>query len=490
MSIQSVNPRTGESFGPIIPSSTSLQIDAMIDGAVSAFTQWSMTSATNRAKVLTALADALDANVEKLVEIADAETGLGLPRLTGEVGRTTFQIRSFAGALNKGEFVSPLLDSAVDAPLPQGHPKFLKTVRAIGPVAVFGASNFPFAFSVLGGDTASALAAGCSVVIKAHPAHPQTSQLSFDIAKKALADAGAPEGIISLGHGFEFGKTVITDPRMSAGAFTGSKAGGRALFDMAQDRQTPIPFYGELGSVNPVVVTESAMSDVTAFAGAYLDSLLMGNGQFCTNPSVLFVPESAEFIAAVQEQLAQRDPAPFLSQATKTLHDKNRADVIAKTHAQVLQGKSAPTQGFFSSPAVLVVTAQSVLTQPELLATECFGPTGVVVTYANPDELLVLLSKIEGALVGSLFSQKIAADEEHILNALALKAGRVAFNAWPTGVAVTAGQNHGGPYPASTSSLHTSVGTSAIARFLRPVAFQGLPDETFIAVTADPVRGK
>ncbi|CAB4905581.1 unannotated protein [freshwater metagenome] len=259
---------------------------------------------------------------------------------------------------------------------------------------------------------------------------------------------------------------------------------------MAQDRQTPIPFYGELGSVNPVVVTESAMSDVSAFAGAYLDSLLMGNGQFCTNPSVLFVPESAEFIAAVQEQLSQRDPAPFLSEATKTLHDNNRAEVIAKTHAQVLQGKSAPTQGFFSSPAVLVVTAQSVLTQPELLATECFGPTGLVVTYANPAQLLTILSKLEGALVGCLFSLKISDLEEQILNALALKAGRVAFNAWPTGVAVTAGQNHGGPYPASTSSLHTSVGTSAITRFLRPVAFQGLPDESYTAVTADTVRGK
>ncbi len=490
MSIQSVNPRTGEVFGPEIAASKPSDIDSMIAGAVSAFATWSQFSASKRAKVLISLADALDANVGKLVEIADAETGLGVPRLTGEVGRTTFQFRSFAEALNSGDFVAPILDAALDAPVPQGHPKFLKTFRAIGPVAVFGASNFPFAFSVLGGDTASALAAGCSVVIKAHPAHPQTSQLSFEIAKKALADAGAPEGLISLGHGFDFGKSVINDSRISAGAFTGSKAGGRALFDMAQDRQTPIPFYGELGSVNPVVVTESAMSDVSAFAGAYLDSLLMGNGQFCTNPSVLFVPESAEFIAAVQEQLSQRDPAPFLSEATKTLHDNNRAEVIAKTHAQVLQGKSAPTQGFFSSPAVLVVTAQSVLTQPELLATECFGPTGLVVTYANPAQLLTILSKLEGALVGCLFSLKISDLEEQILNALALKAGRVAFNAWPTGVAVTAGQNHGGPYPASTSSLHTSVGTSAITRFLRPVAFQGLPDESYTAVTADTVRGK
>lgn len=490
MSIQSVNPRTGESFGPIIAPTTSAQVDSMIASAVTAFEKWSLTSATSRAKVLFALADALDANTEKLVEIADAETALGIPRLTGEVGRTTFQLRTFAQALEKGEFVAPSIDSAVDAPLPQGHPKFLKTLRAIGPVAVFGASNFPFAFSVLGGDTASALAAGCSVVIKAHPAHPQTSQLSFDIAKKALTDAGAPEGIISLGHGFDFGKSVITDPRISAGAFTGSKAGGRALFDLAQDRECPIPFYGELGSVNPVVVTSTALSDVNAFAGAYLDSLLMGNGQFCTNPSVLFVPDNAEFIKAVQEQLSHREPSPFLSEATKSLHDKNRADVISKTSARLLQGKSAPTQGFFSSPAVLVVSAQSVLTHPEYLATECFGPTGLVVTYSHSDELHAVLSKLEGALVGCLFSQNISTAEELILNALASKAGRVAFNAWPTGVAVTAGQNHGGPYPASTSSLHTSVGTSAITRFLRPVAFQGLPDESYRAVTADTVKGK
>lgn len=490
MSIQSVNPRTGEQFGPVFASTTPKEIDQIIAAAVASFGTWSQMAAADRARILNSLADGLDANVERLVDIADSETGLGKVRLTGEVGRTTFQIRAFAGVLARGEFVSPQLDAAVDAPLPQGHPKFLRTYRGIGPVAVFGASNFPFAFSVLGGDTASALAAGCSVVIKAHSAHPQTSQLTFDIAAKALTDAGAPAGLIGLGHGREFGVAIITDPRISAGAFTGSRGGGRALFDLAQSRESPIPFYGELGSVNPVVVTESALTDLAAFTGAYLDSLLMGNGQFCTNPSLLFVPANCGFLAEVESQLAQREPLPFLSETTKLLHDKNR-DLLAKsTDAASYVGKAAPEVGFFSSPQILVLTAEHVAAHLDQLGIECFGPTGVVITYSSLQEVEGILAQLEGALVGCLFSSPTDSSAGSLLNALASISGRVVFNAWPTGVAVTAGQHHGGPYPASTSSLHTSVGINAITRFLRPVTFQGLPDELYPAVTLEHVKGQ
>ena len=490
MSIQSVNPRSGEQFGPLFASTTSGEIDRMIAAATSSFGTWSHMAGIDRARILGSLADALDANVERLADMAESETGLGKVRLVGEIGRTTFQIRSFAEALTRGEFVSAKLDGVVDAPLPQGHPKFLRTHRGIGPVAVFGASNFPFAFSVLGGDTAAALAAGCSVIIKAHPAHPQTSQLTFDIASKALTDAGAPAGLIGLGHGFEFGKEVITDPRIKAGAFTGSRSGGRALFDLAQSRHTPIPFYGELGSVNPVVVTESALADVTAFVGTYLDSLLLGNGQFCTNPSLLFVPANPDFLAQVRSQLVAREPLPFLSEPTKSLHDKNRELLVKSTDAVIYSGKPVPEVGFYSSPEVLVLTAEQVAADPGKLSVECFGPTGVIITYSSIREVEEILAQLEGALVGCLFSAPTDSSVGSLLNALASMSGRVAFNSWPTGVAVTTGQHHGGPYPAATSPLHTSVGINAMTRFLRPVTFQGVPDELYKTVTLDKVKGQ
>ena len=475
MTTQSVDPRTGLSFGPIYPETENEPRDAIIARAISAYPIWMRTSSEKRAEFLVRIADALDAHTEELVILADSETALGVARLTGEVARMTFQFRAFALALENG-ITKNVLDAAVDAPLPQGHPKFVKTYRGIGVAAVYGASNFPFAFSVLGGDTASALAAGCPVIVKAHPAHPQTSQRVFDIATQALKKAGAPDGLIGIGHGFDFGAKLIKDSRISAAAFTGSRKGRRALFDLALSRPAPIPFYGELGSVNPVVATASALKNVEHFVGSYLDSLFMGGGQFCTNPSLLFVPVSTEFISQLSRQLADRSPQPFLSEATKKLHDANRIQLFSSLGGESLKGNNAPNTGFFSTPEVVVVAAKDV-TGNDSLDIECFGPTGVVITYADVSEVLEILTQLEGALVGSLFAD--ASDEEvpSLLEALSAIVGRVAWNAWPTGVSVTAGQNHGGPYPASTSPLHTSVGLDAIYRFMRPVTFQGLPDE-------------
>ncbi len=472
----SVNPRTGEAFGPDFADATADQIDNSVARALAAFPIWSRLSAQKRAFSLNAIADALDSQLEILVELADMETGLGKVRLTGEVGRTTFQIRSFAQALLQGDVIGQQLDVAVDAPLPIGHPRFLRTKTGIGVVAVFGASNFPFAFSVMGGDTASALAAGCCVVVKAHPAHPQTSQKVFDIAATALQATGAPDGVIELGHGFEFGQAVIRDPRISAGAFTGSRSGGRALFDLAQSRPEPIPFYGELGSVNPVVILESAFSEPAALSSAYLDSLLLGNGQFCTNPSLLLIPENSVFLTELGAQLKVREPQPFLSQATMELHGRNRAQLAARSAREVLKGKSAPSNGFFATAEICIFSASEISTF-DFLQNECFGPTGIVITYKELPQALRILMKLEGALVGSLFTKELDLPALEVVELLSAISGRVALNAWPTGVAVTSGQHHGGPYPASTSPLHTSVGINAISRFLRPVTFQGFPAE-------------
>ncbi len=490
MTLQSVNPRTGESFGPQFTDMSASEVAEVIAASLSVFSQWSAMQPSERKRAIYAIADAIDAHRDELVELSDLETGLGKVRLTGEVGRTTFQLRMCADAVASGEFTSPKIDKAVDAPLPQGHPELIRTTTAIGVVAIFGASNFPFAFSVLGGDTAAALVAGCTVISKAHSAHPQTAMRTAEIAREALATAGFSKNILNLVHGHEAGKTLLIDSRISAGAFTGSRGGGRALFNMATSREVPIPFYGELGSVNSVVVLKSALSDPQTFASAYVDSLLLGNGQFCTNPSILYVPDGSAVITAIDENLATREAAPFLSRSTKASHDKNRADVRALLKPRVVNGKDAPTVGFFSSPEIHFSTLKDVSANPEALNIECFGPTGLVVTYSNDAELLELLAGIEGALVGSLFAAAADPQLPIFARALANKVGRVTLNAWPTGLAVTAGQNHGGPYPASTSPLHTSVGTSAITRFLRPVSFQSFSEGLLSSIANNIEKGR
>ncbi len=475
MTIQSVNPRTNEKFGPVIPETTSIELDEIITLSQTSLQIWSTRSPSFRANCLHSIANALEENIEELVKISDLETGLGEIRLTGEIGRTAFQIREFANAIQAGDLIAPLVDSAVELPVPQGHPQFVRTLVPIGIVAVFGASNFPFAFSVLGGDTSSALAAGCSVIVKAHPAHPQTSLRTYEIANKAMVDAGAPKGTLALVHGVESGQMLLRDERVQAGAFTGSKHGGRALFDISTARKNPIPFYGELGSVNPVIVLRSSIADPKVFACAYLDSLLMGNGQFCTNPSVMFIPKDSALSAEIETQIIDRVPSPFLSQATKTLHDKNREDLRVLISPKILSGQGKEGAGFYSAPMIFLSTVEHLLANISALTIECFGPTGLILTYTSISEVIDLVMKMDGALVGSLFGDSDDADAMVAGRALAGKVGRVAWNAWPTGVAVTAGQHHGGPYPASTAPLHTSVGLSAITRFLRPVTFQSLP---------------
>jgi len=477
MTAQSINPRTGQAFGPVFADTSFGEIESIIEQAKVGFNAWSTASIAKRAEALNAIADALDNNLTELVEIADLETGLGVPRLTSEVGRTSFQIREFAKAIHAGRFITPEIDVAADAPLPAGHPELIRAVSPLGIVVVFGANNFPFAFSVLGGDTASALAAGCAVIAKAHPSHPQTSTMVHKLATQALADQGFPVGVLSLIHGVEAGVIALKSEVVSAGAFTGSRAGGRALFNIAQSREIPIPFYGELGSVNPVVALASGLSDPKAFATAYLDSLLLGNGQFCTNPSILFVPSGSSIVSEIESQIVDRSPTPFLSPATKTSHDNNRAKLAKLLSADPVVGKTIDDGGIYSAPAIIRTTAAQVSAQSEALATECFGPTGLVITYSSIAELLATLDHCEGALAGSVFA---ATDDDNAIKAcraLAQKVGRLAWNSWPTGVAVSVGQQHGGPYPASTSSIHTSVGLHAITRFLRPISYQSLPKE-------------
>jgi NADP-dependent aldehyde dehydrogenase len=485
MTIQSVNPRTGEKFGTLIPETTPAELEAKIALSLESFQTWSTLPPALRAKSLHAIAEKLQANSTELADIADLETNLGKVRLIGEVSRTSFQLHQFAYALESGDFISPVIDSAVDAPLPQGHPELIRTQTPIGVVAVFGASNFPFAFSVLGGDTASALAAGCTVIVKSHPAHPQTSVRTYKLATEALLEVGAPMGTLGLINGVESGRMLLEDGRISAGAFTGSRQGGRALFDISNKRATPIPFYGELGSVNPVVVLASALDDPKGFVAGYLDSLLLGNGQFCTNPSLLFVPVDLSLENEIESQLADRVPSTFLSEATKMLHDKNREALRALITPKILAGQKIGEVGFYSSPTVFLSRISDLQGKESALSIECFGPTGLVLTYKTVFEVTDLISRMEGALVASVFGKVDDTQAPIVVRTLAKKVGRVAWNAWPTGVAVATGQQHGGPYPASTSPLHTSVGTWAITRFLRPITFQSLPSALFNLVATN-----
>lgn len=477
MPSQSVDPRTGAAFGPVIPDTDATELDRLVTAAAAGLDPWWALGASGRGTVLRAVADALDARTDELAALADAETGLGLPRLTGEVARTSFQLRMFADAIGSGDYDGVIIDPAVADDPPTGHPDLRRLLLPLGPVAVYGASNFPFAFSVLGGDTASALAAGCTVVAKAHPSHPQTSQQVADLAIAALADAGAPAGTFALVHGFDAGIALVEHPAIAAGAFTGSTAAGRALFDRAAARPRPIPFYGELGSVNPVVVMPGAAGREFLPAD-YLASLTMGSGQFCTNPSLLLVPAGSGLVERISRQLSTLPAGILLNANVEALlrrHEEQLAQLAGVR--RVGSAEPAPASGFHAVPGVLVADAQTALREVDLLLTECFGPVGVVVEYGGTDELLAVLAALDGCLVGTVHADADEPDAAQIVGALTAIAGRVVWNGWPTGVAVTAGQHHGGPYPASTSALHTSVGTTAIRRFQRPVAYQGFPPE-------------
>ena len=426
--------------------------------------------------MLRAAADALDAAGDELIPLADQESGLGIPRLTGELARTTFQIRMFADAVEDGSFQEIIIDPFDDRPVPAGHPDLRRMLVPLGPVAVFGASNFPFAFSVAGGDTASALAAGCPVVVKAHPAHPQLSAAVHAIVAAALVSAGAPEGVFEMVHGFEAGQTLVSDPSIKAVAFTGSGPGGRALFDMAVSRPDPIPFYGELGSVNPVFVTPQAALRET-LPKDYLDSLLLGGGQFCTNPSVLLIPAGTDLVERITAEVADRPAAVLLHAGVKDLFVRRSTQLAGIAGIDVIAGQpgAGDDPGFQHHAVLFHTSGAAVLADRAVFEIECFGPAGVIVEYADDAEAIALAEAIDGCLASTVHGAEGEPLAAELVCRLAANSGRVIWNGWPTGVAVTAAQHHGGPHPSTTNALHTSVGTTAMRRFLRPVAFQSMP---------------
>jgi len=474
---QSINPRSGEPFGPVFEDTSPTELDETVSASRAAWLTWAASPAQERADALEAVAQALDADAESLARIADAETGLGIDRLTGEVARATFQVRMFAQAVRDGSHLGVVIDEPTAGDPPAAHPAIRRMLLPVGPVAVYGASNFPFAFSVFGGDTVSALAAGCSVVAKAHPSHPQTCEAVAEIARAALAHVGAPEGVFSMVRGFDAGVGLVQHPLITAGAFTGSTGGGRALFDLASGRPEPIPFYGELGSVNPVVVSPEAAKR-PGLAEAYVASMCLGTGQFCTNPGLLFAPRSTGLAQSIASLIVDQPPGVLLNGTIAANIDRHVEELAGAAGVETVRGEPRqPATGFTAAPVVMITGVAGALSAPQLLTTEVFGPVAVVVEYDSPAEVLQLIDVLNGCLVSTIHAE----DEEDLVPSLIVAlsriSGRIVWNGWPTGVAVTGAQHHGGPYPASTNALHTSVGATAMRRFQRPIAYQSMPTE-------------
>ncbi len=443
--IQGYDPRTGKPAGDPVAETTDEALDRIASAAAEAAGSWSSTSRTDRARMLGAVADALDARAADLVAVADTETALGVTRLTGEVARTTGQLRLFGEVLVDGGYQDVIISPPGD-----GVPGLARIKRPVGPVAVFAASNFPFAFSVAGGDTASALAAGCPVVVKAHESHPQTSVLTGQIVADALARAGAPPGIFAVVHGVPAGARLLRHPAISAAGFTGYARGGLALARICAERPVPIPFFGELGSVNPVVILPgAAAARPAAIAAGFMSSLTLGAGQFCTNPGLLFIPGDQGLRAAIAEAVGASIGGPMLSERIHDSYAEAVADLADRTATTPLAAGQPGEGPWAATPQVFQTSLADFTAGLPALAYQRFGPAGLVITYQSADDLPAVLGELGGNLTGGIHADEGSAADMSaagkIAAVFARTTGRVIFNGWPTGVAVTWAQHHGGP---------------------------------------------
>jgi NADP-dependent aldehyde dehydrogenase len=474
--LTTTNPATGITQETDVRVTTDQETAEIAELAQRAFEFLRNSSREWRAGLLEAMADGLELRRDELVSIANAETGLGEGRLNGELGRSQFQFRLFAEALREGSYLEATIDHAGDTPLGHG-PELRRMLFPIGPIAVFGSSNFPFAFSVAGGDTASALAAGSSVVLKAHSSHLLTSKLSFEALIAAAADFGAPEGTIGIVYGTEAGRVLVAHPNIAAVGFTGSLGGGQALLEIINSRAEPIPFFGELSSLNPLIVTAAAASERTAQIGEGLfGSFTLGSGQFCTKPGVVFLPEGTSGDAILDDLSARTAAAGGMVLLNSRIADsltRILGRVTAEGNARIIASGGHDGPGILASPTLLEVTADEFTAAT---AEEAFGPVLVAVRFSSLEQVFRTVSAMPASLTATVHH---GSNEPELLRQLSDKltptVGRIVFNGFPTGVRVSWAQHHGGSWPA-TNSQHTSVGVSAIRRFLRPVAFQDAPE--------------
>ncbi|MEP3046100.1 MAG: aldehyde dehydrogenase (NADP(+)) [Roseibium sp.] len=458
-------------------------VDTACKAAEEAFWSYGYSSREDRAKFLNAIADEIDARGDAITQIGTSETGLPEGRLQGERGRTVGQLRLFASHILKGDYLDIRHDEALPDRQPLPRPELKMVQRPIGPVAVFGASNFPLAFSTAGGDTAAALAAGCSVVVKGHSAHPGTGEIVAEAVAAAIKSCSVHPGVFSLiqGGNRTVGQALVQHPNISAVGFTGSLGGGRALFDLCGQRPVPIPFFGELGSINPMFLLPSALgARGTEIAQGWAGSLTMGAGQFCTNPGIALVvdgPDADAFVAAATAALSSMGKQTMLTNGIADAYRSGAHRVAGTSGIRELIGTSCDTRE--AAPYLFETTGEDWLANEEL-GEEVFGPLGIVVRVKDIDQMHQIARSFQGQLTCTMHLD--AGDSElagSLVPILERKAGRLLANGFPTGVEVSDTMVHGGPYPASTNFGATSVGTLAIRRFLRPVCYQNMPAELF-----------
>lgn len=454
-------------------------IDQAAQAAEEAFWSYGYSSRQARADFLNAIADEIEVRADAITQIGSEETGLPTARLQGERGRTTGQLRLFASHILAGEYLDRRVDEALPDRAPMPRPEIRMMQRPVGPVAVFGASNFPLAFSTAGGDTAAALAAGCPVVVKGHSAHPGTGEIIAEAIHAAIKSCDMHPGVFSLiqGGNREVGSALVQHPFIKAVGFTGSLGGGRALFDLCAQRPEPIPFFGELGSVNPMFFMPAALSARgPEIAAGWAGSLTMGAGQFCTNPGICVVldgPDADAFIDTATKALKEFGPQTMLTDGIAAAY---RDGGVKISKANGVQELIASTCDLRSAAPYLFETTGKEWLENELLGEEVFGPLGLIVRAQNMEELLDIAKSLKGQLTCTIhLDDEDAQDAQKLLPILERKAGRILANGFPTGVEVCDAMVHGGPYPASTNFGATSVGTLSIRRFLRPVSYQNIP---------------
>lgn len=480
---KTVNPKLNMENDTVFIDATEGEIDEAVNLAWDAFKVYRKVSGAKRAAFLNAIADEILALDKTLIDMYMSESGLPEGRAVGERGRTIFQLRSFAELILNEDWRDNTFDAAQPDREPLPKADLRKTAIPLGPVVVLGASNFPLAFSTAGGDTASALAAGCPVIVKSHPMHSGTSELVANAIIKAAKDTGMPNGVFSNlnGKGIEVGSALVKHPKIKALGFTGSVGGGRALFNLAAQREEPIPVFAEMGSINPVIITPKAIEKRSeALASQYAGSITLGTGQFCTNPGLLLTIDSDKtqnFINDLANKTVAIDAQCMLHPKIKAGFVENGANVATQKGAKTIAKIEAAVAPNYAPSQIVSVSGKDFLENPKLHQ-EVFGPFSLVVKAENESELIAIINGLEGQLTGTI----IAEEEEHanlhdIVDALEDRVGRIIFNGVPTGVEVCPSMQHGGPYPASTDSRFTAVGTDSIKRWVRPVSYQSFPKE-------------
>lgn len=478
---KTINPKLNLENEWVFTEATSEEIDEAINMAWIAFKAYRNISESDRAKFLNAIADEIEALGDDLVQVYCAESGLPEGRANGERNRTVFQLRSFAEMLQSDDWKQVSIDTAIPDRTPAPKPDLRRSVLPLGPVAVFGSSNFPLAYSTAGGDTASALAVGCPVVVKSHPMHAGTGELIAGAIVRAAQATGMPEGVFSNlnSKGIEVGQRLVKHPKIKAVGFTGSIRGGRALLDLAAQRTEPIPVFAEMGSINPVVITQNALEyNGSKWAETYAGSITLGTGQFCTNPGLILGIKSRE-LTSFTEELAEKivtiDPMVMLHPNIKSAYGRMKSEVTGQSGVSVL---SAPleVETNYADQAVATVDGSAFLSNPKL-HTEVFGPFSIVVQCEDEAQLLEIIENLEGQLTGTIIAEDSDLPNLHtIVDEMRQRVGRLIFNGVPTGVEVCPSMNHGGPYPSSTDPRFTAVGMHSVRRWVRLISYQNMPE--------------